>query len=135
MFNEVNEQFGHLLQKDKLLIVEGTVSWDDFNGTWSMRAKTIYDITQAREAFSRCLEIDVDRTRMNGEWSDATMTRELTSVLQTYKEGRCPVCISYNNGNEVSRIRLGEEWRVQPTDELLGRLERLVGEGCVGVVY
>jgi DNA polymerase-3 subunit alpha len=135
MFNEVNEQFGHLLQKDKLLIVEGTVSWDDFNGTWSMRAKTIYDITEAREVFSRCLEIDVDRSRMNGEWSDAGMTRELTSVLQTYREGRCPVCISYNNGNEVSRIRLGEEWRVQPTDELLGRLERLVGEGFVGVVY
>ena len=63
------------------------------------------------------------------------MTRELTSVLQTYREGRCPVCISYNNGNEVSRIRLGEEWKVQPTDELLGRLERLVGEGFVGVVY
>jgi hypothetical protein len=53
-----------------------------------MHAKMVYNITQSKEAISRCLEIDVDRSRMNGEWSDAMMTREPTSVLQTYREGR-----------------------------------------------
>ena len=43
--------------------------------------------------------------------------------------------IPIDRRKEVSRIRLGEEWWVQPTDELLGRLAKLVGEGCVGVAY
>jgi DNA polymerase-3 subunit alpha len=135
IFDDVNEEFGHLLQKDKLLIVEGTVSWDDFNGSWNMRAKTVYDITQAREHFSRCLEINVDKARINGGWSGPGMVQELTGVLQTYREGECPVCVSYNSGSESSRMMLGDEWRVQPTDELLGRLEHLLSDGMVRMVY
>ena len=38
IFDDVNEQHGHLLQKDKLLFVEGSVSWDDFNGSYHIRA-------------------------------------------------------------------------------------------------
>ena len=38
MFEDVNEKYGHLLQKYKLLIVEGTVSWDDFDGAYNIRA-------------------------------------------------------------------------------------------------
>jgi DNA polymerase-3 subunit alpha len=135
IFDDVNEQYGHLLQKDKLLIVEGTVSWDDFNGAWNMRAQKVYDITQAREHFSRCLEINVDKTRINGKWSGATMVKELTNVLQTYREGACPVCVSYNNGSEQSRMMLGDDWKIQPTDELLNRLEHLLSDGQVRMVY
>jgi DNA polymerase-3 subunit alpha len=135
IFDDVNEEFGHLLQKDKLLIVEGTVSWDDFNGSYNIRAKTVYDITQAREHFSRCLEINVDKNRINGGWSGPGMVQELTGVLQTYREGGCPVCVSYNSGSESSRMMLGDEWRVQPTDELLNRLEGLLSDGLVRMVY
>ena len=135
IFDDVNEQYGHLLQKDKLLIVEGTVAWDDFNGSWNMRAKTVYDITQAREHFSRCLEINVDKARVNGNWSGAGMVKALTNVLQTYREGGCPVCVSYNSGTESSRMMLGDEWRIQPTDELLHRLEHLLSDGMVRMVY
>ena len=135
IFDDVNEQYGHLLQKDKLLIVEGTVSWDDFNGSYNMRAQKVLDITQAREQFSRCLEINVDKSRINGGWSGPGMVQELTGVLQTYREGGCPVCVSYNSGSESSRMMLGDEWRVQPTDELLNRLEGLLSDGLVRMVY
>jgi DNA polymerase-3 subunit alpha len=135
IFDDVNEQYGHLLQKDKLLIVEGAVSWDDFNGSYNIRAQKVYDITQAREHFSRCLEINVDKSRINGSWSGPGMVQELTGVLQIYREGGCPVCVSYNSGSESSRMMLGDEWRVQPTDELLHRLEGLLSDGMVRMVY
>ena len=80
-------------EKDKLLIVEGPVSFDDFNASYRITANAIYDITQARENFSRCLEINIDRKKINGSWSDAGVTTQLTDVLQTYREGQCPVCI------------------------------------------
>ena len=135
IFDDVNEQYGHLLQKDKLLIVEGAVSWDDFNGAWNMRAKTVYDITQAREHFSRCLEISVNKTRFNGDWSSTNITQQLTSVLQTYREGTCPVCVNYNSGTETTRLTLGDDWKIQPTDELLNRLQNLLSDEQVRMVY
>ena len=63
------------------------------------------------------------------------MVQELTGVLQTYREGSCPVCVSYNSSTESSRMMLGDEWRIQPTDELLHRLEHLLSDGMVRMVY
>ena len=135
IYEETHEKFGHLLSKDKLLIVEGPVSYDDFNASYRITANTIYDITQAREAFSRCLEINIDKTRANGSWSDAGMTGQLTDVLQTYREGQCPVSIQYISETEETRLTLGDEWKVQPSDELLARLQNLFTEDQVRMVY
>lgn len=135
IYEDAYEKFSHLLQKDKLLIVEGPVSYDDFNGTYQVRANSIYDITQARELFSRCLEINLDKTRANGSWSDTGMSDQLNSVLQTYREGRCPVCIQYNSGSESTRLMLGEDWKVEPSEELLSRLRSLLSDDDVRLVY
>ena len=135
IYEETNEKFGHLLNKDKLLIVEGPVSYDDFNASYRITANTIYDITQARETFSRCLEINIDKQRVNGNWSDTGITGQLTDVLQTYREGQCPVSIQYVSGTEQTRMVLGDEWKVQPSDELLNRLQGLFTEDQVRMVY
>ncbi len=135
IYEETHEKYSHLLLKDKLLIVEGPVSYDDFNGSYRITASAIFDITQARENFSRCVEISLDKTRSNGDWSDSGMTTQLTDVLQTYREGRCPVCIQYNSGTEITRLSLGEDWRVQPSDELLNRLQSVFSEEQIRVVY
>ena len=121
--------------RDKLVIVEGAVSYDDFSAGYRITANTIYDMTQAREKFSRCLEISFDRRRLNGSWTDESMATRLSDVLQTYREGQCPVCVEYNSGAEITRMALGDDWRVQPTDELLHRLRALFDEEQVRVVY
>ena len=135
IYEETYEKYNHLLQKDKLLIVEGPVSFDDFNSSYRITANAIYDITQARENFSRCLEINIDKTHINGRWSDTGITNQLTDVLQTYREGQCPVCIQYNSETEVTRLKLGDEWKVQPSDELLNRLQTLFSEEQIKMVY
>jgi DNA polymerase-3 subunit alpha len=135
IYEEAHDKFGYLLNKDKLLIVEGPVSYDDFNGSYSIRANTIYDITQARESFSRCLEINIDKTCANNSWSDTNVTGQLTDVLQVYREGQCPVSIQYVSETEETRLVLGEEWKVQPSDELLTRLQSLFTEEQVRMVY
>jgi len=135
IYEETYETFGHLLEKDTLLVVEGPVSYDDFNGSYRIVASSIYSMTQAREKFSRCLEINIDKTKANGSWSEVELTRNLTDVLQPYREGQCPVCIQYNSGAELTRLTLGDDWRIQPSEDLLGRLRHLFSDEQVNVLY
>ncbi len=135
MYEEVFEQYGHAMVKDKVCVVIGSVSYDDFNAAYSVNATTIYTMTQAREHFARGLQIKLDKTKVNGNWSDASISQQLSEVLHTYREGNCPVNIEYNSGADVSQFVLGEEWNVVPSDDLLTRLDKVFGPEQIQIMY
>jgi DNA polymerase-3 subunit alpha len=135
LYEDVYEQYSHSLVKDKVCVVVGSVSYDDFNAAYSVNANTIYTMTQAREKFSRGLQIKLDRSKANGSWSDNTISQQLHEVLQAYREGSCPINIEYNSGTDISQFVLGEEWNVVPSDELLLRLENVFGAEHVEIMY
>ncbi len=135
LYEDVFEQYGQALVKDKVCVVVGSVSYDDFNAAYSINASTIYTMTQAREKFSRGLQIKLDRSKANGSWSDANVTQQLIEVLNTYRDGNCPVNIEYNSGRDISQFVLGEEWNIVPSDELLSRLDKVYGQEQVEIMY
>jgi DNA polymerase-3 subunit alpha len=135
LYEDVFEQYGSALVKDKVCVVVGSVSYDDFNAAYSVNANTIYTITQAREKFARGLQIKFDRSKANGSWSETNVTKQLTEVLHTYREGNCPVNIEYNSGKDVSQFVLGEEWNVVPSDDLLTRLDKVFGAEHIEIMY
>ena len=135
IYEEAYEKFNHLLEKDKLLVVEGPVSYDEFNGSYRIVASTIFSINQAREKFSRGLEINIDKTKANGSWSEAQLTQQLSDTLQAYREGQCPVFIQYNSGSEFTRLALGDDWKIKPSEDLLNRLKHLFSDEQINVIY
>jgi len=135
LYEEVYQQYSSALVKDKVCVVIGSVSYDDFNAAYSVNASKIYTMTQAREKFARGLQIKLDRSKANGSWSDANITQQLTEVLHTYREGSCPVNIEYNSGTELSQFVLGEEWNVVPSDDLLTRLDNVFGSEYIEMMY
>ena len=135
LYEDVYEQFSHALVKDKVCVVVGSVSYDDFNAAYSVNATTVYTMTQAREKFSRGLQIKFDRGQANGSWSDTNIMQQLTGVLQTYREGNCPINIEYNSGDNISQFILGEEWNVVPSDDLLTRLDKVFGSEQIQIMY
>ena len=135
LYEDVFEQYGHALVKDKVCVVIGSVGYDDFNAAYSVNATTILTMTQAREKFSRGLQIKLDRNKVNGNWSDTSITQQLSEVLHTYREGNCPVNIEYNSGKDVSQFVLGEEWNVVPSDDLLTRLDKVFGAEQIQIMY
>ncbi len=135
LYEDVFEQYCNSLVKDKVCVVEGSVSYDDFNASYRITANAIYDMTQAREKFARGLQIKLDRSKANGSWSDANIMQQLTEVLHTYREGHCPVNIEYNSGTDVSQFVLGEEWSVVPSDDLLTRLDKVFGQDQIEIMY
>ena len=56
-------------------------------------------------------------------------------MLTPYREGHCPVQVDYQQADASAQIQLGADWRVRPTDELMRRLDELVGREQVRVEY
>ncbi|MCT6867790.1 MAG: DNA polymerase III subunit alpha, partial [Gilliamella apicola] len=57
LFADSLEKFGHLLVKDKILIVSGQVSHDDFNGGLKMSVRDIVDLKDARAKYVKGLAV------------------------------------------------------------------------------
>jgi DNA polymerase-3 subunit alpha len=130
VFSEVYQRYRDLIAKDRLLVVEGEVSVDDYSGGLKMSAKTLYDIDHAREAFAKRLVLELEQAQtVNG------FVPALAQVLKPYREGRCPVRIDYRRDGARAQLTLGQEWRVKPTDELVRRLSELAGAGRVRIEY
>ncbi len=130
LFDDVYHRHRHLLVKDRLLVVAGTLGTDDYADGYRLTAQHLYDLAQAREAFAKRLEIAVDAARAGNGFVPA-----LAEVLSPYREGTCPVAIDYAGAKARARLTLGHAWWVHPSDELLDRLEALAGRDSVRLVY
>ncbi len=130
VFSESFQRYRDLLSKDRLIVVEGEVSIDEYSGGYKMSARSIYDINQAREHFARKLLISVDHIKAGNGF-----VSELQHTLSPFREGFCPVIIDYHRDDARAQIALGETWRVHPTDELLHRLRDGLGDEHVKVIY
>ena len=130
IYEEKFDQYNYLLNKDKLIVVEGKVVYDDYFGGYRITADVIYDITEARQKFARRLEIDLKQ--VNG---DHAIIQQLNQVLNPFREGNVPVWINYQRDDIAAKLSLGDDWRVQPSDELISRIDKLTGEESVNVIY
>ena len=130
LFSEAFIEHRDLLQQDLVLIMEGRVSHDDYAGTLKMTADGVMDINRARREYSRGLRLKVARPQCGNGLLD-----ELEDVLRPYRGPGCPVNLDYESERARTRIQLGENWRVQPDDELLLSLRHLLGEDRVTLVY
>jgi len=130
VFSDVFQHYQSLLAKDRVLVIDGTLGFDDFSGRNQLTANCIYDISQARAAYARRLVIGIESNR-----AGQGFLRNLASILEPYREGSCPVWVDYRNDDAEAQVALGEEWRVNPADELLHRLHELAGADQVTVEY
>jgi len=130
LFTEAFEKFNHLLEKDRILIIEGEVSFDDFSGGNRMTARNIIDMGEARSHFASGVEVDID-----AETIDQTWLETFKEAVEPWKNGAVPVVVNYAQSQAKAQFRLGESWRVNPTDELMLSLETLTGAGKVRILF
>ena len=130
IFADTYNQSRDLLMKDGLLVINGQVSYDDYSGLLKMRADTISLLSDVRQEKARelCLELESGNLPAN-------FIRELSDILDPYREGRCPLVIDYQRSNARAQLRLGNAWLVRPEDDLLQRLRDQYGTTKVRLVY
>ncbi|MEL4253706.1 DNA polymerase III subunit alpha [Shewanella xiamenensis] len=130
LFTEAFEKFNHLLEKDRILICEGEVSFDDFAGGNRMTARNIIDISEARSHFASALEIDLEASQLT-----PNMLEGIEQAISPWRNGAVPVLINYSQAQAKGQFRLAETWRVNPSDELVFALESLLGPNKVRIVF
>ncbi|RYV02183.1 DNA polymerase III subunit alpha [Shewanella sp. OPT22] len=130
-FTEAFEKFNHLIEKDRILICEGEVSVDDFSGGNRMTARNVIDISEARSHFAKYVEVDLDNTQATPK-----LLESFQSTLSEWTtEGKVPVVVNYKQAGAKGQLELGEQWRVNPSDELMLSLQTMIGPDKVRIMF
>lgn len=130
LFSEAFQEFRHLLNKDAIVVVSGSLRYDDFIGGWQVSAKTVLPIDQVIEKHARSIVLSI---APNGE--GPRLFDRLHDVLLPHREGRCNVAVQYVGSGAAARLNLGPEWSVRPSRELRDELGELLGRKNVRLLY
>jgi DNA polymerase III subunit alpha len=132
-FGEVYEKYRGIFTRDSLLIAEGSLAIDSFSGALRLTVEKLYTIEQARESFSRGIQLVWDMAENKLE--SINYIDRLSEVLSPFKGGNCPISVNYASKGARATVQLGDEWRAHPTDELISRLKSLFGTTAVEIRY
>jgi DNA polymerase-3 subunit alpha len=135
VFSELYEQARELLAVDRMLAITGTLSFDDYRDNWSLRANEVRNLEQAREAAADHILIEIDLSDPKDHATGGVLVESLREILSAFRGGAMAVQVVYRRPGARARLVLGEDWRVQPTDELLKRLRHFLGADSVHVSY
>jgi len=130
LFADVFETYQHLLDADRLLIVKGMMSYDERNDGISVRAQECFDIDQARAQFARRLILSVTH-----EQTQNGLIQNLQKILGPHRDGKCDVFVKFRGSSADAVLRMGEDWKIRPSDELMHRLGGLLGKEQVRLSY
>ena len=130
LFSDALDRYAELLEKDKIVVVSGQVSFDDFNGGLKMSAREVMDLGSAREKYARGVSISIDESQINGQFFE-----RFSQILEPYRAGTVPVNVYYQRADARARLTLGTEWRVTPSDTLLDELKQLLGNSQVELEF
>ncbi|MCF1182100.1 DNA polymerase III subunit alpha [Marichromatium gracile] len=135
VFSDLYEESRHLLQSDQILAITGTLSFDEYRDSWSLRADDVRTFEQARASRADHLMLELDLSDPAAHAAGLERVEALAALLGEYRDGDLPVRLRYRRPGASGELVLGEAWRVQPTDLLLKRLRQLLGAGAVRVSY
>jgi len=134
IYSETFETYKDLLKGDEVLIVEGSARMDGYSGMLSITADKLLSMEQARENFARCLMLDWDSVHSVEQGRD--FVHKLQEIMQPFSGGQCMVVANYLASSAKASVQLGDAWRVHPTDELITRLQKLIGrDDAVNIRY
>ncbi len=136
LFSEAFEQYGSKVSKDELVVVEGEIQHDEYNGGTALRASRILSVDEARQRFARGLRLDFSGAELPADLN-ATLKDHLEPYLASNSgaTASCPVEVLYARSGAVARIVLGEPWRVQISEALLQGLAACYGPEKVDLIY
>jgi DNA polymerase-3 subunit alpha len=130
LYEEIFQQHRDIIVKDAILIVDGTLRFDDFIEGWRLQAKSLMDIDRARERFARRLWL-----RWPEEFDGPQGLNRFEQMLRPYLRGPCGVSVAVNRPDYLGRLNLADTWSVRASRELLDKLTALVGRDGWYLLY
>jgi DNA polymerase-3 subunit alpha len=164
VFNEQYEANKALFKEDELLVVQGQARNDAFTGGIRFTVDSVMDLARARSRYAQAVQLKMNgnadaatlkrilqahgvppeeaqqpgassagQSRGSGQRGGAPDSGR-SSRAAPMREG-LGVQIAYSNACAQGELRLGDAWRVRPTDELLSALRTEFSGSLVQIVY
>ena len=118
-FSDAMAEFGHLLTRDRILIVKGGLREDEFNGGYALRIRQCWDYEQVCADYALRLSLRVD-LRQRSAWP------RIEAILAAHRPGRTPVRLDVLLGSPqgcvAGMLDLGGGNGVRVTPQLLEEL-------------
>jgi len=130
LFEETYQQHRDIIVKDAILVVDGSLRYDDFIEAWRLQAKSLMDIDRARERFARRLWL-----KWPAAFDGPSGMNRFEEMLKPYTRGPCGVSVVVSRSDYSGRLNLGDAWSIRPTRELLDKLSAVVGRDGWHLVY
>jgi DNA polymerase-3 subunit alpha len=93
-----------------------------------MVADEILEVDEARARFAQRVEIEIDT-------ADEDFDQDLAAALHPYRSGQTPIMLRYENDCARALLKLGEDWQVSPSTDLLAAIDGLQGIRRVRLRY
>jgi DNA polymerase-3 subunit alpha len=125
-FSDAFNEFGPLLSRDRIVVVEGGLREDAFNGGYSLRARQCWDFRTLLAQYGRRLALTVD-LRQGGTWE------RLQQLMAGFRPGGTPLRIDLLTDGTRGTIELNGAASLRTDAELLSSLRALPGVSQVAL--
>mgnify|MGYP002777191105 CR=1 FL=1 len=127
-FTDAYAEFGRLIEADKVIVVEGNGSWDEFSNAPQLRVRRAWSAAAACAHFAKGVILRVREAP--AQFPDA-----LRHVLSAYRDGPSPVRLRYRRNGASFEVELGEDWRVRAEPALIELLRQLPAVEHADIVF
>ncbi|PXW22701.1 DNA polymerase III subunit alpha [Paraburkholderia caballeronis] len=163
VFNEQYEAHRQLFKEDELLVVQGQARNDAFTGGIRFTVDTVMDLERARSRYAQAVKVQMNgnanaqtlRSVLEAFRAKPDDTLPAPVAQTPSRGGRdggggygrdreraqpvipngLAVQIVYRNDRAEGEVRLGDAWRVKPTDDLLAALRGEFAGSSIEIVY
>jgi DNA polymerase-3 subunit alpha len=129
-FPDAYEQFESLLQPDKILLIKGQVSFDEFSGGNTITAREVMDIVAARETNLSAISLQIST-----DWCNLNAVSKLQNIINEYRGGSCPIHFKVSHADAALTLVGGADWFVTPDDQLLHDLKQYLGAESIALEF
>ena len=132
LFGEAYENARRMIAKDQVIVVEGEVAQDDYNGGLKVRGQSVLSVAEARTRYAEKLVI-----KCQDEQLKPRDLKRLSETLSQYRPIQQGVAIElvYSCDAARGRLKLSDQWAVNPKDELILALKEQFGNPAVSLEY
>jgi DNA polymerase-3 subunit alpha len=130
LFSDTYERYRDKLINDHLIIVEVEVRHDSYNDSLSANMSNLWNIVEARNDFCSGIKVNLHHKELGKNF-----VNEFKNKLLPFQQHGRQVVVDYTGVSAQARLTLGDEFLVEPSDDLLYRLRDQYGVDNVEFFY
>ncbi len=130
VFAQDYAKFDHVLIKDAILIIKGSLGWDEYTGRVRVRTEHVWSFDEYLKQFGALLNI-----KIKSEGDSLAWVEDLQQLLLPFKDGSCSIMVEYQNNSVETKLKFPDDWNISLDEKLLQRLSKVSEVMDTSIIY